>query len=79
MPGSGGSEGHQGHGVTTRPDADYYDAYFEGTQSILAENNWHKSGQRYELIIPRKSFYHHEAPRVINQFDFYFWKMMIKK
>ena len=76
MPGSGGSEGHQGHGVTTRPDADYYDAYFEGTQSILAENNWHKSGQKYELIIPCKSFYHHEAPRVINQFDFYFWKMI---
>ena len=29
-------------------DYDYYEQYFAGTQSILAENNWHKSGNNIE-------------------------------
>ena len=29
---------------TTTSDYDYYEAYFSGTVSILAPNNWHKSG-----------------------------------
>lgn len=41
---------------TTTTDYDYYEAYFSGTVSILAPNNWHKSGFVPQLVSHGRNF-----------------------